>query len=153
MKINNCRNCKNNKFYDLFSLGKLSYTGKFPKNKKINIPKEEIKLIMCLNCKLIQISKNFGFPAPWKAANDLPYTAVVQQFRNPKFLGARRIINDCKISQAAFTNAINEFFRNARETESTNQHRVAIGNSVERILDRFHFFLLHKNCHPQLTRA
>ena len=60
MKINNCRNCKNNKFYDLFSLGKLSYTGKFPKNKRINIPKEEIKLIMCLNCKLIQISKNFS---------------------------------------------------------------------------------------------
>ena len=60
MKIHNCRNCKNIKFFDLFSLGKLSYTGKFPKNKRINIPKEEIKLIMCSSCKLVQISKNFS---------------------------------------------------------------------------------------------
>ncbi len=60
MKINNCRNCKNTNFFNLFSLGKLSYTGKFPKNKKTNIPKEEIKLIMCSNCKLVQINKNFS---------------------------------------------------------------------------------------------
>ena len=55
-----CRNCKKNKFLNLFSLGSLSYTGKFPKNKKINIPKEEIKLVMCIKCKLVQISKNFN---------------------------------------------------------------------------------------------
>lgn len=55
-----CRNCKKNKFLKLFSLGSLSYTGKFPKNEKINIPKEEIKLIMCVKCNLVQISKNFN---------------------------------------------------------------------------------------------
>ncbi len=60
MKIHCCRNCGKKNFINLFSLGSLSYTGKFPKNKKINIPKEEIKLIMCLNCKLVQISKNFS---------------------------------------------------------------------------------------------
>ncbi len=60
MKINCCRNCGKKNFINLFSLGSLSYTGKFPKNKKINIPKEEIKLIMCSNCKLVQISKNFS---------------------------------------------------------------------------------------------
>ena len=61
MKTLNCRNCgERNKLIDLFSLGKLSFTGKFPKNKNINIPKSEIKLIMCKSCKLVQVSKNFN---------------------------------------------------------------------------------------------
>jgi hypothetical protein len=55
-----CRNCKKNKFLKLFSLGSLSYTGKFPKKENTNIPKEEIKLVMCVKCKLVQISKNFN---------------------------------------------------------------------------------------------
>jgi NDP-4-keto-2,6-dideoxyhexose 3-C-methyltransferase len=60
MKIHKCRNCNKKIFFNLFSLGKISYTGKFPKNEKIDIPKEEIKLIMCSSCKLVQISKNFS---------------------------------------------------------------------------------------------
>ena len=36
-KISYCRNCKNDKFEKLFSLGNLSYTGKFPKQQKTNI--------------------------------------------------------------------------------------------------------------------
>ena len=60
MKIKKCRNCGKKKFLNLFSLGKMSFTGKFPKNKRTNIPKEEIKLIMCSSCKLVQISKNFS---------------------------------------------------------------------------------------------
>ncbi len=60
MKSINCRNCQKRKYYsDLFSFGKLSYTGKFPKNKNINIPKSEIKLVICKNCKLVQVSKQF----------------------------------------------------------------------------------------------
>jgi dTDP-D-glucose 4,6-dehydratase len=35
MKIKKCRNCQNSHLKYLFSLGKLSYTGKFPKNNKI----------------------------------------------------------------------------------------------------------------------
>ena len=57
-----CLHCKNRdkkKFTSLFSLGKLSYTGKFPLNKKTNIPKSEVKLIICKKCKLVQVSKNF----------------------------------------------------------------------------------------------
>lgn len=60
MKIRRCRNCNKKKFLNLFSLGKMSYTGKFPKSKNIDIPKEEIKLIMCSSCKLVQISNNFS---------------------------------------------------------------------------------------------
>lgn len=60
MKIKKCRNCGKKKFFKLFSLGKMSFTGKFPKSRRTNIPKEEIKLIMCSSCKLVQISKNFS---------------------------------------------------------------------------------------------
>jgi hypothetical protein len=63
MKSLNCKKCRNcneeNNFYELFSLGKLSYTGKFPKNENIDIPKSEIKLVICENCKLVQVSKEF----------------------------------------------------------------------------------------------
>ena len=56
-----CRNCQSkNNFKNLFSLGKLSFTGKFPKQKKINIPKAEIRLVICSKCKLVQVSKNYN---------------------------------------------------------------------------------------------
>ena len=32
MKIKNCRNCKHSHLTNLFSLGKMSFTGKFPKS-------------------------------------------------------------------------------------------------------------------------
>ena len=59
MNILNCRNCNNNKFHKLFSLGILSYTGIF-KNEESIIPKDELKLIMCKKCNLVQLSKNFN---------------------------------------------------------------------------------------------
>ncbi len=59
MNIKNCRNCKNKHFYKLFSLGKLSYTGIF-KHRKSIIPKDELKLIMCKKCYLVQLNKNFN---------------------------------------------------------------------------------------------
>ena len=49
LKILSCRNCKGKKLDNLFSLGLLSFTGKFPKNKNTNIPKDEIKLVKCKN--------------------------------------------------------------------------------------------------------
>ena len=36
-KIISCRNCKSKKLDNLFSLGLLSFTGKFPKNKNTNL--------------------------------------------------------------------------------------------------------------------
>ena len=59
MKIKSCRNCKKSKFYDLFSLGKISFTGKFAKNKKINIKKTPLDLVMCRKCKLVQLNHNY----------------------------------------------------------------------------------------------
>ena len=59
-KLKECRNCKNNNFSNLFSLGKLSFSGKFSKNKKENIPKDFINLIICQKCKLVQLDRNFN---------------------------------------------------------------------------------------------
>ena len=60
MKITNCRICNNKYFFRLFSLGKMSFTGKFPKNFKDNISKEFINLMMCKSCNLVQLDRNFN---------------------------------------------------------------------------------------------
>ena len=58
MKIQKCRICQSSKLTNLFSLGKLSFTGKFP-SKKQNIKKAPIELILCQTCKLVQLAHNF----------------------------------------------------------------------------------------------
>ena len=60
MKIKFCRNCKSSKFLNLFGLGKMSFTGRFPKNFSNNIPKEHLNLLMCQKCKLVQLDRNFN---------------------------------------------------------------------------------------------
>ena len=60
MKIKKCRICDSKNFFNLFSLGKLSFTGKFPKLLKEKIPKDFINLIMCKKCKLVQLDRNFN---------------------------------------------------------------------------------------------
>ena len=60
MEIKHCRLCNNNKLSFLFSLGNLSFTGKFSHNNQINIPKSKISLVICKKCKLVQLSQNFN---------------------------------------------------------------------------------------------
>ena len=59
MEIKYCRNCKSNKFLSLFSLGKMSFTGKFSKSFFYNVPKAHLNLLMCKSCKLVQLDRNF----------------------------------------------------------------------------------------------
>ena len=59
MKIKSCRNCKTSNLVDLFSLGKISFTGKFARNKKVNIKKTPLDLILCKKCKLVQLKHNY----------------------------------------------------------------------------------------------
>ena len=49
MKIKNCRNCNHNNLIHLFSLGKMSFTGKFPKSFLQDVPKAQLDLLMCKN--------------------------------------------------------------------------------------------------------
>ena len=61
MKIlKSCRNCKNTKLEKLFSLGNLSFTGKFLKKNHSAIPKDYINLIKCKKCHLVQLDRSFN---------------------------------------------------------------------------------------------
>ena len=60
MKINKCRICSCKKFSKLFSLGKQSFTGKFPNSLRHKISKDYINLILCNKCKLVQLDRNFN---------------------------------------------------------------------------------------------
>ena len=59
MVIKNCRICNSRKISKLFSLGNLSFTGKFPKNQNTNIKKKQLGLVICTKCSLVQLNKNF----------------------------------------------------------------------------------------------
>ena len=59
MKINKCRNCRSKILKELFSLGNLSYTGKFPNNINTDVPKVELTLVKCNKCHLVQLNKKF----------------------------------------------------------------------------------------------
>ena len=57
--IKKCRNCSNKSFINLFSLGKLKFTGKFPQHKE-KIPYGNLTLVMCKSCKLVQLDEIFN---------------------------------------------------------------------------------------------
>ena len=58
--MNKCKNCKSTRLVDLFSLGNLSFTGKFPKSKNVNIKKKKIAIVICKKCSLVQLDKKFN---------------------------------------------------------------------------------------------
>ena len=60
MKIKFCRNCKNSKFLNLLSLGKMCFTGKFSKFFFDNVPSTYLNLLMCKRCRLVQLDRNFN---------------------------------------------------------------------------------------------
>jgi len=57
--IKKCRNCKSKSIKNLFSLGKIRFTGKFPKYKE-KISYGELNLVMCESCKLVQLKHIFN---------------------------------------------------------------------------------------------
>jgi hypothetical protein len=59
MKIKFCRSCKKKSFYNILSLGNQFYTGFFLK-KNQKVPKGELNLILCKNCSLVQLDRNFN---------------------------------------------------------------------------------------------
>ena len=76
MKIKKCRNCLNKNIKKLFSLGKMSFTGKFDILKK-KIPKDYINLVMCNNCRLVQLDRNFNHK--YLYSNDYGYRTGINQ--------------------------------------------------------------------------
>ena len=60
MKNIKCNNCKSNKLKKVFSLGSLSFSGRFGKNKNENIPKDYLNLVVCSSCNLVQLDRYFN---------------------------------------------------------------------------------------------
>ncbi len=60
MKIKKCKNCYSSSLSNLFSLGNLNFTGKFPKSKSTNISKAHLGLVMCKKCTLVQLNRSFN---------------------------------------------------------------------------------------------
>ena len=58
MRINQCRSCKSKQLITLFSLGNLSFTGKFSRLDK-KVKKKPITLIICKKCDLVQLAHNY----------------------------------------------------------------------------------------------
>ena len=58
MRIRQFRICKSKKLATLFSLGNMSFTGKFSLPKK-KIRKKPILLVICKNCNLVQLAHNY----------------------------------------------------------------------------------------------
>ena len=58
--MKNCRSCKSSKLVNLFSLGNMSFTGKFPKSKETNIKKTKLSLVICSKCSLVQLDRNYN---------------------------------------------------------------------------------------------
>ena len=58
MKIKKCRLCKKSRLKELFTLGNMCFTGKFPNERQI-IQKQPILLLKCKNCELVQLGHNF----------------------------------------------------------------------------------------------
>lgn len=59
MQNNICNNCKSKNLKKVFSLGKLSFSGRFGKTLKENIPKDNLNLVICNSCKLVQLDRYF----------------------------------------------------------------------------------------------
>ena len=60
MKIKSCRSCSSKSLIKLYSLGRQSLTGIFPPSKKTKITKGDLSMVMCKNCKLLQLENNFN---------------------------------------------------------------------------------------------
>lgn len=59
-KITHCRSCNTKKLRHLFSLGNLSFSGIFPSQKNLSVPKGPLNLVICHYCKLVQLEHNFN---------------------------------------------------------------------------------------------
>ena len=57
-KRNKCINCNSSNIIQILNLGSLAFTGKFLKKGNL-VPKTPLKLAMCSQCKLVQLSHDY----------------------------------------------------------------------------------------------
>tara|TARA_Y100000590_G_C15710325_1_gene1010033 strand:- start:557 stop:1780 length:1224 start_codon:yes stop_codon:yes gene_type:complete len=59
MKITKCRSCSSLSLRYISSLGNQYFTGIFPSKKNKNIPKGFLSMVICNNCRLLQLENSF----------------------------------------------------------------------------------------------
>ena len=99
MKIKFCRNCKNNKFSNVLSLGKMSFTGKFSKSFFQNIPSAYLNLLLCKRCKLVQLDRSFN--QKYLYGNDYGYRTGVN---NTMISHVEKVVKKCSALAKLKTN-------------------------------------------------
>ena len=118
MRIKKCRICEKKSFSFLFSLGNLSFTGKFAKNFKTNIPRSEVSVVICNSCKLVQLNQNFnpkylyGKDYGYRTGINLTMTNLVKKvaFEAQKLSQIKK--NDYILDIASNDGTLLNFFRN-----------------------------------------
>jgi hypothetical protein len=55
-----CRLCENPTYHEVLDLGRMSFTGIFPKEPFAEVPKGDLVLFMCKQCALVQLSTSFN---------------------------------------------------------------------------------------------
>ncbi len=60
MKIKHCRSCKFKKLSKVYNLGRQTLTGIFPPSPKSKVTKGNLSMVICNNCKLLQLEDNFN---------------------------------------------------------------------------------------------
>ena len=58
-QIENCRSCGQADLEQVFDLGSLAFTGRFPKKNEDYVPEGPLVIMFCRNCGLVQLAHNF----------------------------------------------------------------------------------------------
>ena len=97
MIIKKCRVCNSKSLQKLFSLGKMKFTGKFPKKNQFT-PSGNVNLVMCKKCRLVQLNDNFNLKYLYN--NDYGYrTGINATMRNHVKQVVNKITKKAKLKE------------------------------------------------------
>lgn len=57
--ISQCRLCGSHSLNRVFSLGEMAFSGVFPQSKEENVPRGELTIVLCGDCALAQLDRDF----------------------------------------------------------------------------------------------
>ncbi len=113
-----CRNCNSRKFKEIINLGMQPLSGIFYKKKQKNLKKYPLKLLYCLRCSLVQVSKSpskfkmFGKSYEYRTGLSKLMVSHLKDslhyFRKKRFVKKDSVVLDIGSNDGTFLN----FFKN-----------------------------------------
>ncbi len=155
MKIKKCRICDSIKFFDLFTLGNLNFTGKFTKSIKTNIPKDYLGLVMCKKCKLVQLDRSFN--PKYLYSSDYGYRTGINETmtKHVKVVSEEAVnlvkplkndfVLDIASNDATLLNFYNKKLKTVGVDPLIQKHKKFYGKINHKLSDFFSYNLLKKN--------